>query len=120
MLNIKKLIYKILHLPLVIEEGSSGNWTYRKWSDGTAECWGRVSKTLSGNSVDTATYVNYPFAFTAPPIAIVSTSAGGANSYLARQLSDGSDASRLRLFFANTYSGETTIYAHAYVIGRWK
>lgn len=110
----------IRNLPTIVEQGTSGIWTYRKWSDGTAECWGRASKTLSGNSVETATYVNYPFAFTAPPFAIVSTSAGGANNYLVRQLSDGSDASRLRLFFANTYSGQTTIYAHIYAIGRWK
>lgn len=26
--------------PYVIEEGVSGIWTYKKWSDGTAECWG--------------------------------------------------------------------------------
>lgn len=24
----------------VVETGTSGIWTYRKWSDGTAECWG--------------------------------------------------------------------------------
>ena len=23
----------------VVEEGTSENWTYRKWSDGTSECW---------------------------------------------------------------------------------
>jgi hypothetical protein len=26
----------------VIEQGTSGIWTYRKWSDGTAECWGSI------------------------------------------------------------------------------
>ena len=28
----------------VIESGTDGVWTYRKWSDGTAECWGQVTK----------------------------------------------------------------------------
>lgn len=23
----------------VVDEGTSGDWTYRKWSDGTSECW---------------------------------------------------------------------------------
>ena len=43
-LELKELIAKIINTPLVIEKGSStlGNmhWAYRKWSDGTAECWG--------------------------------------------------------------------------------
>ena len=29
----------------VIEEGTSDIWNYRKWSDGTAECWGKWSET---------------------------------------------------------------------------
>lgn len=24
----------------IVESGTSGIWNYRKWSDGTAECWG--------------------------------------------------------------------------------
>lgn len=39
MLSVKKLIYKILQCPHVVESGTSGDWAYRKWSDGTAECW---------------------------------------------------------------------------------
>ena len=27
--------------PTITESGTSGIWTYRKWSDGTAECWGK-------------------------------------------------------------------------------
>lgn len=27
----------------IVESGTSGTWTYRKWSDGTAECWGKKS-----------------------------------------------------------------------------
>ena len=44
---IKTLLSKVLNTPLVIEQGTSGIWTYRKWSDGTAECWG--SKDISGS-----------------------------------------------------------------------
>lgn len=39
MLSVKKLIYKMLSLSMVVEEVSSGDWTYRKWSNGTSECW---------------------------------------------------------------------------------
>lgn len=31
----------------VVEQGTSGIWTYRKWNSGIAECWGRGSATLS-------------------------------------------------------------------------
>lgn len=27
----------------VISEGTSGNWRYRKWASGVAECWGEVT-----------------------------------------------------------------------------
>lgn len=28
---------------IVVESGTSGTWTWRKWSDGTAECWGEIN-----------------------------------------------------------------------------
>lgn len=36
---------------VVIERGTEGNWHYRKWLDGTAECWCRRSV---GVNIDTA------------------------------------------------------------------
>ena len=45
------LTLKGLPVDLVIETGTSGGWTYRKWSSGVAECW----KTKSGTvKCDTA------------------------------------------------------------------
>lgn len=31
----------------IVDEGTDGIWTYRKWSDGMAECWGSGSKTMT-------------------------------------------------------------------------
>ena len=31
----------------VTETGTDGIWTYRKWSDGTAECWGQYTTTMN-------------------------------------------------------------------------
>lgn len=41
----------------VVEQGTSGIWTYRKWNSGIAECWGKYSGTVtysstSGRAVD--------------------------------------------------------------------
>lgn len=41
---IKTLLSKLLNTPLIIEEGTSGIWMYRKWSDGVAECWGNTGQ----------------------------------------------------------------------------
>ncbi|MCI8632525.1 MAG: InlB B-repeat-containing protein [Lachnospiraceae bacterium] len=31
----------------VVEQGTSGIWIWRKWSNGVAECWGKTNKTIS-------------------------------------------------------------------------
>lgn len=43
MLNIKKTLTKVLDAlkyDYIVEQGTSGIWTYRKWNSGIAECWG--------------------------------------------------------------------------------
>ena len=41
-ISLKKVLATLLNTKMVIESGTSGIWTYRKWSDGTAECWGKT------------------------------------------------------------------------------
>lgn len=36
----KVLPPKVSSVDYVVEEGTSGIWTYRKWNSGIAECWG--------------------------------------------------------------------------------
>lgn len=35
----------------VVESGTSGNWTYRKWSSGVAECWSRRTLKFDSDNV---------------------------------------------------------------------
>ena len=60
----------------VVETGTSGIWTYRKWYSGLAECWGKKTGTVTnlakawGNLYVGETYIDrvqYPFTFTAAP-----------------------------------------------------
>lgn len=37
-LDIKELIAKLTNTPMIIEQGTDGDWTYRKWADGRLEC----------------------------------------------------------------------------------
>lgn len=41
----------------IVESGTSGIWNYRKWSDGTAECWGCY--TASGVDAAKENYSGY-------------------------------------------------------------
>ena len=43
----------------IVEQGTSGIWTYRKWNSGIAECWGRT-----GIVVPTSGVYSTPFPFT--------------------------------------------------------
>lgn len=46
MLDIKKLLTKMLNaikVDYIVEQGTSGNWIYRKWNSGVAECWAGYS-----------------------------------------------------------------------------
>ena len=59
----------------VVEQGTSGIWTYRKWNSGVAECWGVHTMTSACNlawgtlyySNTLAPRINYPFTFTSRP-----------------------------------------------------
>ena len=59
----------------VVEQGTSGIWTYRKWNSGLAECWGIYTMTSACNlawgtlyySNTLAPRINYPFTFTSRP-----------------------------------------------------
>lgn len=58
-------IQELLARPYIVEQGTSGNWIYRKWSDGIAECWGRQGGNIpSGWSPDNMMIVTPPINFT--------------------------------------------------------
>lgn len=43
----------------VVEQGTSGIWTYRKWNSGIAECWGGKAITLSHYASTAGFYAYY-------------------------------------------------------------
>ena len=44
--------------PYLVESGTSGIWNYRKWSDGTAECWGTSTASVAIQTAQQYTYVS--------------------------------------------------------------
>lgn len=59
--SLKKILDGILKTDMVVEEGTSGIWTYRKWSNGTAECWGTYEQLFGAG--ETVITLNLPFEF---------------------------------------------------------
>lgn len=59
----------------VVEQGTSGIWTYRKWNSGIAECWGIYGFSTAINTAWGSLYEsgqiqppNYPLSFTHMPL----------------------------------------------------
>ena len=131
-LSIKDLLSKIVNTPMVIEQGTSGNWTYRQWSDGTAECWGTLSWTITSWSGWGGTYYsNYASAtaypsnlFVSKPTVVANGSASAGDCWLAsRGGSTGGTKDETPVFFLmRASSGNSNIqgYANIHAIGRWK
>lgn len=46
-ISLKKLLIKMLSMPRIWEIGTDGIWTYRKWSNGIAECWGIIDESFN-------------------------------------------------------------------------
>lgn len=78
-LNMNKLLNKEDN-DYIVEQGTSGIWTYRKWNSGIAECWGVQSVSVPsvskewGQSGSTVYYsdsfggARYPFNFSSAPL----------------------------------------------------
>ena len=72
-MSIKALLTRILNWmglidDYIVEQGTSGIWTYRKWNSGVAECWGYTASAsiacttqLSGSSVYYSALQTIPF-----------------------------------------------------------
>ena len=98
----------------IIEQGTSGSWTYRKWNSGIYECWLR---TANGSSVT----INFPITFVElPRIVATSGSTTPSSNYGAVTVfTRGTTTAKTDISFGANVAN-TDIWADVYVIGRWK
>lgn len=68
----------------VVESGTDGDWTYRKWSDGTAECWRNYSANFWINNAYGSMYMSTTVTITFPTGLFIAepmlTTGGAVNS----------------------------------------
>lgn len=117
----------IRNLPSIVEQGTSGNWTYRKWSDGTAECWIRDAvnevnfSTKYGNGYY-ASQLTYAFPtniFVSVPMVQVSMQDGGGyGSWFS--LAGVTNTSLHGYPYATTQASNINCAIYIYAIGKWK
>lgn len=114
----------------VVEQGTSGIWTYQKWNSGVAKCWGRITQNPSGGVITNITlptffvkklphvFISYNYNGTdgvgfgqvqvyGKNYAHIDTPPFGFHIYLRRQTGG---------VHATSNSGGTDVY----VIGKWK
>lgn len=119
---------KITYNPVIVESGIDGMWTYRKWSDGTAECWGTQS--LGAKAITTvygygyyasADTINFPSnLFTGTPnIQATSRDAAGYGTWF-NVITNGTSKTAVKGYVWSPTSISAEIDVSIQAIGRWK
>lgn len=115
----------IRNLPSIVEQGASGSWTYRKWSDGTAECWRNYSASFwvtnsYGNVyMSSLVEIQLPLGlFASTPSVITGGGVNAGASWIALA-SVTKDAFSFRMMNGISIS-ELKSTPSFYAIGRWK
>lgn len=113
---------------IIIEQGTSGIWTYRKWSNGISECWGQLPLAQPENGAYATAFPSGLFSWTPMVTETLWYGAGDDSHRGARALviTDGSDANNCIMYIRVPNGTETgTIYsgyfaANINAYGRWK
>ena len=117
----------------VLESGTSGVWTYRKWASGAAECWCAQKVTLQfpsnpnwgsmystgGSSIQR---LNYPFAFKGTPVCVAQVSFKGGNCWLVTGDFAGSNTQTpcYQILRPTAWPGDFSTVVNYQVRGNWK
>lgn len=117
---------------LVAQSLSDSGWSYRKWSDGTAECWRTLSITATvGTATNanwyssgelSATNLSFPFTFVSRPTTVVSVMPTGTTWAIVFPSNTNGSTTKTGSYQLNSMSSlASKTYLIAYdVKGRWK
>lgn len=112
----------------VVESGTDGIWTWRKWRSGIAECWGETgtisltnySTPLNGNGYGYTTTVTFPTdLFVATPIVTYSAYIGSGFALTGTQTGNRSNTS-VGLYAVSASGGTKDTNWFVSAKGRWK
>lgn len=116
---------------VIIDQGTTDGWYWRKYANGSAECWRRVSQTVDINVEWGSIFygnceeINFPFSFYSPPIVNATVESGYALWIMSwtGTASNGTTVTNkpasLRVARPAAVTGVSIIVAY-HAIGRWK
>lgn len=115
----------------IVEQGTSGIWTYRKWNSGISECWGNVTWSVTtwtqcGTSgIYYSSYsgrATYPTSlFTSTPIIATSSNGSYSDTWLGeRKEHSATEAPEFFLLRVSSLTGTSTGSVHIQAKGTWK
>ena len=107
----------------IVDQGTSGDWEYRKWSDGTAECWATLTDTRTTAFTATGSVfyrtTNIPlissFFVSAPVVSITQNMSNVGAACLS-----GVSTTTLNVTEMSAVSTGRQVTLYIYCIGRWK
>ena len=113
----------------IIEQNTSGIWTYRKWASGISECWGLSSKRITSWSSWGGLYEaqpkfeeNYPanLFIDRPHVFVSSLNGPGIASIEYYGQGSASTTPEFYLLRPSTTTVNQTYYISIHAIGKWK
>ena len=109
----------------IVEQGTSGIWTYRKWNSGIAECWclyiGSIAVTTAsagyGGYRSDQVDIDFPFTFTQTPSITATIASGSAGAWVNNV--GGSSSTKVGFYLSSSQSNAAANRAVSiHVIGR--
>ena len=114
-------------MDFVVEQGSIGIWRYRKWASGVAECWAKITQTVTPGDISEYTLnlapyyieVMTPIDFTI--INCVNASVYVGNGHTITSSVSATLPNKIFIPALSVYlTGQQECKAYVYVMGRWK
>ena len=111
----------------VVAQGISGNWRYRKWNSGIAECWAKITQTVTPGDVWTGTLNLAPYVISVTtPIEFTSIDCVNANAHVGTGHTittyvSVETSNKISIHALSVYlTGQQECWGYVYVTGRWK
>ena len=127
--DLKAILDKILpsdQVDYVVEQGTSGIWTYRKWSSGKAELWGTWSGNLThyaqvfGGYAFYTDAIPYPNGFFLEKPNAQYTGTIGSGFCLTGTILANSTKDHITCYGVGTSNGTQACIFYIYATGEWK
>lgn len=111
----------------IVEQGTSGIWTYRKWASGVAECWAKITQTVTPGDAWAGTLNLTPYVITVTtPIEFTGIDCVNASAYVGNGHTITSSVSatppnKISIPALSVYlTGQQECQVYVHVMGRWK